>query len=289
MENREIKKVAIVLSGGMSRGAAELAFVKHIVEKIGYERLVCLSGSSIGAINCYSLSVKNYDRMIDVYNNLDVSTIRQFTRKIKNDLFIDVFNIVEGKELYVPTYVTGTKMIGLDCYYFCLNNMTREDMKMAINVSTSFPGINGPQKFLHHLWVDGGTTDNVPVLPVTHFDPDMVIILHCYPKYYPPIDLYNKLREDAVVVDIDVTLELPPSIQTFSLTKTDFQQMTLIAGQEGKKFVDEVFQDFDIKNVKERCYKYTMDRLEKRRLKGGGLMGIVDVLNALYVLKEDIA
>ena len=206
MASQEIKKVAIVLSGGLSRGAAELAFARQIVEKIGYDRICVFSGSSIGSINCYSLSVKNYERMLDVYNNLDCNSTRHFIKKIRNDLFNDAFNKIEG-ELYVPTYVTGTKILGLDCHYFCLNSMPREDIKTAINVSMSFPIINGPLRFLHHFWIDGGATDNVPVLPTTYFDPDMIIILHCYPKYYVrtpfPSGLVNhavgKVLEDSAV------------------------------------------------------------------------------------------
>lgn len=288
MASQEIKKVAIVLSGGLSRGAAELAFARQIVEKIGYDRICVFSGSSIGSINCYSLSVKNYERMLDVYNNLDCNSTRHFIKKIRNDLFNDAFNKIEG-ELYVPTYVTGTKILGLDCHYFCLNSMPREDIKSAINVSMSFPIINGPLRFLHHYWIDGGATDNVPVLPTTYFDPDMIIILHCYPKYYPPADLYTKLRKESIVIDIDVTLQLPKAINSWALAKTDFQQMIKTAGDEGKRFVDEVFTDFDIKKVKERCYKYMNSKLEARSIKGGdGLMGFVDILNALYLLKEDI-
>lgn len=289
MANQEIKKVALVLSGGLARGAAQLAFAKQIVEKIGYERLIVLSSSSIGAINSYAISTKNYDHMIDFYSELDCDSTRHFMKKIKNDLFNEAFNRVEGEKMHVTTYVTGTRIIGLDCHYFCLNSMPREDIKSAINVSMSFPLINGPLRFNHHLWIDGGATDNIPVLPVTFFDPDMVIILHCYPKYYPPADLYNKLRKESIVIDVDVTLELPKTINSFALSKVDFQQMINTCSEEGKKFVEEIFPDFDMKKTKERCFTYTNNKLEAREKKGGdGLMGLVDILNALYQLKENI-
>lgn len=289
MANQEIKKIALVLSGGLARGAAQLAFAREIVKKIGYDRIVVISGSSIGAINSYSLSVKNYDYMLDIYNNLDCNSTSHFMKKIKNDLFNDAFNAIEGEELYVPTYVTATRIAGLGCHYFCLNKMPREDIKTVVNVSMSFPLINGPLRFLRHFWIDGGATDNVPVLPVTYFDPDMVIILHCYPKYYPPQDLYTKLREESVVIDVDVTLNLPKTTTSFSLQKTDFRNMIKIAEQDGKKFADQIFSDFDLAKVKERCFEYTRSNLDARHVKGGdGLMGLVDILNALYVLKDDI-
>lgn len=289
MANREIKKIAIVFSGGLARGAAELSFAKPIIEKIGYEKICVISGSSIGSINSYAVSVKHIDQMISFYQNLDCDSTRHFMKKIKNDLFNDVFNLVEGDTIHVPTYVTGTRLFGLDCHYFCLNSMPRTDIKTAINVSMSFPLINGPLVFNHHLWIDGGATDNVPVLPVTYFDPDMVIIFHCYPKYYPPGDIYSKLREESIVIDVDVTLELPKSVTSFALSKTDFNQMIETCSEKGKEFAETIFTDFSLKNTKERCFEYTNANLEKRRNKAGdGLMGLVDILNALYVLKNDV-
>lgn len=289
MATQEIKKVAIVFSGGLARGASELAFAREVIKKIGYERICVLSGSSIGSINSYAISVKNYDHMLEFYENLDCDGVRHFMKKIKNDLFNDVFNRIEGDKMHVPTYVTATTLFGLDCHYFCLNSMPREDIKACVNLSMSFPIINGPLRFKHQLWIDGGATDNVPVLPVTFFDPDMVIIMHCYPKYYPPADLYSKLRKEAIVVDVDVTLELPKSITSFSLSKTDFKDMIRISGEEGKRFAEQIFQDFDMRKVKERCFEYTNSKLEARCIKGGdGLMGFVDIINALYLLKENI-
>ena len=289
MANQEIKKIAIVLSGGLARGASEIAFAREIIKKIGYERICVLSGSSIGAINVYAISVQNYDHLIDFYSNLDCDGVRHFMKKIRNDLFNDVFNRIEGDQMHVPTYVTATKLMGVDCHYFCLNPMPREDIKAVVNCSMSFPIINGPLRFNHHLWIDGGATDNVPVLPVTYFDPDMVIILHCYPKYYPPADLYTKLRKEVAVIDVDVTLELPKSITSFALSKTEIKEMIRISGAEGKKFAEQIFQDFDLRKVKERCFEYTNSKLEARRVKGGdGLMGFVDIINALYILKDNI-
>ncbi len=289
MASREIKKIAIVFSGGLARGAAQLAFAKPIIEKIGYDRIAVISGSSIGSFNSYAVSVKNIDKMLNFYSNLDCDSTKHFIKKIKRDLFNKIYNQIEGEEMFAPTYVSGTRLFGLDCQYFCLNSMSRLDRKAAINVSMSFPPMNGPLMFNHHLWVDGGATDNVPVLPTTYFDPDMVIIFHCYPKYYPPEGIYTKLKEDAVVIDIDVTLELPKTITSFTLSKIDFNTMIDICSVEGEKFAEKVFRDFDIKEVKERCFEYTRSNLEKRREKAGdGLMGFVDVLNALYTLKNDI-
>ena len=122
----------------------------------------------------------------------------------------------------------------------------------------------------------------------SYFEPDMVIILHNYPKYYPPGFIYEKFP-DAVIVDVDITLPLPKSFTSYSLTKKDFREMIRVGTVTGKEFADFIFQDFDKENVQKRCYEFMERNMEARRAKSGdGLMTFVDVINALYDLKENL-
>ena len=288
MANDQIKNIAVVFSGGLSRGSIQLAFANEVIKKIGYERICVISGASIGALNAYAASVDNIEELLDFYWNLDCDNTRHFMSKIRHDLFNKVFNKVEGQQLTIPTYVNGTKISGLECQYFCLNSMPREDVKNAINMSMSFPIINGPLKFNKHYWIDGGATDNFPVAPTVYFDPDMVIVFHCYPKYYPPTELFEKLKPGAIVIDVDVTLSLPKKVTSFTLSKDKFQSMITEGKKQGKEFADFIFSDFEMNKVRERCFEYINKNIEPRYIKSGdGLMGLVDVLNALYVLKEN--
>lgn len=288
MANREIKKIGIVYSGGLARGAAQLSFAREIINKIGYDRIGVISASSIGAMNAYATGVGNVDKLIQCYSELDLDNTRRFISKIRNDLFTKIFKRIEGDEIKFPVYVSGTKIFNFDTHYFCLNSMSRADIKQAINVSMSFPLINGPLRFNHRLFIDGGATDNVPVYPMNYFDVDMIIILHCYPKYYPPEELFE-LKRDTIIIDIDVTLPLDKSVTSFSLAKDDFIYMIEEGSKSGKEFADNIFSDFDFDNVKKRCQDYTNEHLHDRFLKNGdGLMSLVDVLNALYRLKSDL-
>ena len=289
--NGEIKTIAFVFSGGLSRGSIQVAFASEILKKVGYERLMMISASSIGALNSYAVGVNNIDSLLDFYANLDCDSTRHFMKKIKNDLFNEVFNVIEGEEpakLNFPVYISATRVFGLVCDYYCLNSMPREDMKNAINASMSFPIINGPIRFNKKLYIDGGATDNVPVLPVTYFNPDMIIILHNYPKYYPPADLFEKMP-NSLIVDVDVTLTLPKNFTSYSLAKHQFKEMIRVGKEKGKEFADFMFQDFNRKRIQERIYQFVDKNMDARREKSGdGLMSFVDVINSLYLLKENI-
>lgn len=283
---QEIKKIALILSGGLSRGAAHIAFANEIVKCVGLERICMISGASIGAINAYSLAVGHGDELVNIYRNLDCDSTGHFIRKIKNDLYNDTFNHLED-ELKVPTYVTVTNAVGFNCNYYCLNHMPRKDLKSCINSSMSFPIINGPHRFSGHITLDGGATDNIPVYPSIYFDPDMVIILHCYSRYYPPAYLFESLRKDCIIVDVDVSLNFERKITPFTFEKTDFEMMISQGIADGKEFIEKIFPDFYMENVRQRTFKYINEKMELRRGKSwNGFLELVEMLNGLYQIKE---
>lgn len=286
MAEKEINKIALVISGGVCRGAAQIAFVNELIKKVGFERLAVISGSSIGAITSYAASAGGAEQLIESYRNLDCDSIRHFVKKVKSDLFNDTFNIIES-ELHVPTYVTCTRIWGMECCYFCLNNMKRKDLKTVINTSMALPLMNGPYRFNRHLWIDGGATDNIPVLPATYYDPDMIIIIHCFSRYYPPQWIYESVKPGTIIIDIDISLNFPDRFSPFSFSKDAFQYLTKQGEADGKEFVDSIFTDFTVEGVRERCYKYTNDHMEKRHTKTwNGYMELVEMLNALYQIRE---
>ncbi|MFA5283535.1 MAG: patatin-like phospholipase family protein [Bacilli bacterium] len=284
METNQISKIGLVFSGGLARGAAQLSFAKQVIEKVGYERIKVLSASSIGSLNAYSVSCGTYEDMLSFYERFDCDSVKAFKLYIKSRLFNEVFQTVEKEEMRIPTYVTGTHIFDMDTFYFYLNDMNRSETKSALNISMSFPLINGPRKSKGGMFfIDGGATDNVPVYPMQYFDLDMIIIFHCYPKYRPPRDI---IKSGVIVIDVDVTLSLDKRITSFSFSREAFAEMIEKARLAGKKFADYVFSSFDGSEVEKRCDKYRDQNIEARGIKSkDNLMKLVDILNALYSVK----
>ncbi|MCQ2794689.1 MAG: patatin-like phospholipase family protein [Bacilli bacterium] len=281
---KKINHIGIVFSGGFSRGAAQLAFANEIIKKIGYKKITVLTGSSIGALNAYAVASKKANELIDFYKNFDCESVLRFRQKLKNDLYGNIFNLIESDKLVVPLYVTATKFPSFIPHYFCLNTMKRNDAKKVLNCSSAFPLINGPQRFNYTTYIDGGSTDNVPIYPLKYFNLDMVIILHCYNRYYPPLDLFNK---NTIVIDSDVTLNLNDEKTPFSFTRADMIEMINAGKRSGQQFADLVFKDFNFNSVKARCRAYINNNLEKRKNKNDKLMAVVQFCNFLYQFKEN--
>lgn len=281
-QNKEVKNIGIVISGGFARGAAQLAFAMPLIEKIGYDRVKVLSGASIGSLNCFAISTHKTNELLKFYRNLDIDNIRGFLKAMKGRIYSKVFNLVESKNMEIPTYVNATKLPSLEPYYFCLNSMNRQDLKKCLNASMGFPVVNGRKRFKGQLFMDGGTCDNVPIYPLDYFDLDMVIVIHCYAKYYPQ---ESHLRKDRIFIDVDATLPLSEKITTFSFKKEEINMMIESGYKDGQEFADEVFKDFSFDGIKERCRDYTLKRVDRRQEKSRDILTIVDVTNALYRLK----
>ncbi len=286
MAEKEIKKIALIISGGTCRGAAQVAFINQLLKKVGLERICVISASSIGAFTAYATGVDRTQELMEAYGQLDSDSISHFIKRVKSDLFNKVFNKIED-ELKVPTYVTVTRVWGLDCGYYCLNSMPRKDLKQAINASMGLPIFNGPLRFNKHICIDGGATDNIPVLPATYFDPDMIIIMHCFSRYYPPQWLYEQVKPGTIIIDFDISLNFPKDFSPFSFSKTDMQYFIEQGTKDGKEFAEKIFPDFDADKVRERCFEYTNSKMEIRKVKyWNGYMHLVEMLNALYQIKE---
>lgn len=280
-KTKKINRIGIVFSGGFSRGAAQLAFAKEIVKKIGYDKIAVLTGSSIGSLNAYAIAAKTDDKLINFYKGFDCESVFRFRQKIKNDLFGTIFNTIEKDKISVPLYIATTRFPAFVPYYFYINKMDRNDVKKVLNCSSAFPVLNGPQRFNYKTYIDGGSTDNVPIYPLNYFDLDMVIILHCYNRYYPPFELFNDNR---VIVDADVTLNLADKTP-FAFTRQDMIDMLNEGKKSGQAFANFVFKDFNFDNVKKRCRIYINENLEKRKNKNDKLMAVVQFCNFLYKFK----
>ena len=282
-ERREVRKVGLVLSGGLARGVAQLAFCQEIVNKIGMERLGFCSGSSIGALNAYSLASGTGANLLDYYLSLEIGSLGQFRRALKNNLFGKAVRTAEGTPLSIPTYVSATRLLPIDLYYFCLTGMNRNDLTKVLNLSMAFPVLNGPRMFKGRLFLDGGATNNVPILPADYYDLDLIVIVHCYPKYYPPEE---ELRKDRILIDVDCTLGLGKGITPFSYDKTSIREMAAEGSRAGKEFADFIFSDFDYQNVRQRCFDYTNGKIPERREKSAGMLAVVDYANAIFSFKQ---
>ncbi len=288
MEIEQINNIGIVYAGCGVKAACELSFAKQIIDKVGYERISVVSGCSTSSLNALATGCKSVNQLLNFYNSFGFNNILSFNNKARKELSKNILNSIDGSILEIKTYVSATNLKSFKTNYFCMNNIFDSHKKALVKLSTGFPMYIGPQSFDNSIFLSGTVSDNYPILPLIDEDLDMIVILHANPKYYPPLDLYKKVKKGTVIVDVDVSLHLSDKIRIFSISKNAFNEMIHVGETDGWNFANYIFSDFNKNNVQERVYEYTLSNLEERNKKDiDGSSVILNVFNVLYDMKED--
>ena len=139
-------KIGLVLGGGFARGAAQAGFLKGLLNYLKPEEIALMSCSSIGAMNGLALSNDNLDYLEYMYRNSNFQNTSNLKLNLKNKLVDQVLDELTNNhnEIRVPLYVTGTCLNSLSTHYFYIDNKTpQEDLYKAINITVTFPFVNG--------------------------------------------------------------------------------------------------------------------------------------------------
>ncbi len=262
-------KIGLVLGGGFARGAAQLGFLKGMFEA-GFDRseITLMSGSSIGGINALGVSLGKVDKLEELYRTLDIVSIGYLKKMLKNHFVKDLLDEIytDEEKLQIPMYITGTCMSTVSTHYFyCGLDSEKEELDKKLNITVTFPFVNGVVRREFNKWyLDGGGTDNIPVYPFKYNEMDLVLILHCYPKYVPP---HFMVYSNTVVIDVDIAARCSNGISTYSFDKKNLNEMIDIGYEYGKEFYNKVLCDRDLKAIKERGQQFIREEADIRKKK----------------------
>ena len=185
-DNREY---ALVLEGGGTKGAYQVGVWKAIKE-IGIN-IVAISGASIGAINGALMLQDDIDKMMDLYENIELKDIMELNGEFDQNK--DLFHIRNIRNLAIdyiekkgignaPLKETLQKYIDIEKVYnssidFGLityspktkqpvqlfkNDIPKDEMLNYLLASSCFP-IFKAQKIGDKEFMDGGLYDNIPI------------------------------------------------------------------------------------------------------------------------------
>lgn len=183
-------KRAIVLGGGGSKGAYQVGFVKAILELgIDYD---IITGTSIGALNGCLLAQKEEVRLIELWNQMDISKIikgdlpdnfaiedllksanaamsffKQFKKnKVDNSPFIklidEYFNAEKLSQSSIDYACVSVSFPSMQPKYATKEDMLRYGKNYLAASSACFPAFP-IHEFEEGSFVDGGYHDNLPI------------------------------------------------------------------------------------------------------------------------------
>jgi len=241
-------KIGVVLSGGFARGAAQAGFLKGFLSIHPKEDIKCISSSSIGGLNALALSCNKLEYLEKMYRTKNFTSIKNLRFDLKNKLVEDIFhNLIDKTEVQIPMYMTGTCMNTLSTHYFYVDqNSTKEEVYKALDITLTFPFVNGIfKRYDKRIYLDGGALDNNPTYPLTFLDLDLIIVLHSAPNYMIPAYLIDEGRS---IIDIEVTSQCKKRVSSFSFQHENLEAMFVSAEEYGKKFASAIK---DVKNKDE--------------------------------------
>jgi NTE family protein len=164
-----MKKTALILSGGGSRGLAHIGVLREL-ERLDI-KLSAIAGCSIGAIiGAMYASGKNSEEIDEFITSKKLTDIFDFsisrlginkTKKLQK-LLEDFIGFKTFQKLKIPLYINATNLSQGREVVFSSGNLFN-----AIRASIAVPGIFSPLKKDEHYYVDGGVLNQSPfsVLP----------------------------------------------------------------------------------------------------------------------------
>lgn len=193
-------KTALVLSGGGANGSFQAGAIKRLVE-LG-ESFDCVAGVSVGSLNGAMVAQGDYDKLFDVWKNVQTKDIyhKYSTIQIIWRLLVEgktsMYNATPLRELIgqnislakskIPFYLGLTSLF--DGQYHSLTQSDfdfNEDFRDAVYASSLMPLLWEPTHVLLKDGmiadaVDGGLRNVTPLKDIIKENPDKIIIISCH-------------------------------------------------------------------------------------------------------------
>ncbi len=215
--------IAIVLSGGGSRGAYQIGVWKAL-KKLGINYDI-VTGTSVGALNGVLMVQDDLDKGINLWKNLDY--IKIYNNNFKNNItsYLDVFTSggmeVSGLQKLINNTININKfykskinygLVTIDFTNLKALQLTKKEipkhlLKDYVLASASCYPVFKKKKIGDNLYIDGGYSDNLPI--------NLAIKLGA--KKIIAVDLNNNYDKEKYKTNIPITLIKPNNKLKFFL------------------------------------------------------------------------
>jgi len=193
-------RTALVLSGGGAKGAFQVGAEKYLREEKGYEWDI-IAGVSVGALNGAMLAMEKYRRLEAIWKTLCHNKV--FSGKLNlwtalrllmgaksiygNDPLAEIVEREVDPEKIVKDLRIGT--VSLRTGRYTIYRQDDPNIKKAVLASTVVPILWPPQWVSQEcqLMVDGSLRRFSPIGDVLDSDPEIVVVINCWPKHPSPV------------------------------------------------------------------------------------------------------
>ena len=275
-------KIGLVVAGGLSRGAAQIGFLKSFFKYIPREDIEVMTSASIGVLSAIAVSTNKIDTLAELFTSYDFDNAKSLIQSLKHHLFFNIIDalIDDTDEIQIPMYITCSCLSNQTSQYFLMTKDTKkEDLVRFANISCTFPFLNGVlRRYNHKFYMDGGFYDCIPTYPLRFHNVDMIVIVHCASNYIPPADL---IMSDIPVLDVHVTSKNHRDFKSFSFQNHNLKAMFKIGSELGEEVGQKLSKCQTKEEIKEMCQQFIHEHVPFYQ-QSHSFLSIVELLNRIY-------
>lgn len=187
--------IALVLAGGMAKGAYQVGVLKALREYLSPVDIRYFSSASIGALNTCAYMYDRLDVAEDIWLKICSEKKKVYLNRLVQSDFVqrtvkDLCKLGNGfkKDFFVPLLDLTNRAIE----YTNFATLSKEILPSYLRASVAIPILNESVEINGKYYLDGGFGDIIPVYPLLDLDLDYVICVYfddcCYTFEEPEFD-----------------------------------------------------------------------------------------------------
>ncbi len=175
-----MKKVGLLLSGGIAKGAYQIGALEAVSEYLSHRDFCCVSASSIGVLNTYAFITGELDHARELWDSINAHGEKTYMPSMLKSDFLQtcIKSIVKADALTVPFYMPLWNIRNGSVMYAELSRLEPEKLYTYMRAGVAMPIYNKGVEIEGNTYYDGGLIDNIPIYPISAYDMDYIICMY---------------------------------------------------------------------------------------------------------------
>ncbi len=260
-------KVGLLLSGGFGKGAYQVGALKAVARHIDFNRIQCISTTSIGCYNAYAYAAGNVAYAEQAWTGINATQENVLLTDLFKNGYLDkvaddLGDMVSSVDFYVSVLKMGQKNRNVD--YINLHEIDDPDLRRDyLRASIAVPLLSRSVKINGVRLFDGGCVDNNPITPLRNEDLDVILFL-CFDQTVQFADDHLKNKLVCICFDDGTRIK-----KEMCFTSQSVQSMIAYGEEYAEAILDYVFHkgENDLSEVQKRIEALNLLQADKRNKK----------------------
>ena len=175
-----MKRIGLLLSGGLGKGAYQIGALQAIKTYFKPEDFTCVSAASVGALNAYAYLTDSLESVADIWENMNFKSGMRSVVSIMRSSFLKdaISENVSDRKISCPFFVPLYDMEHHKFDYTDFSALPFNKLKDFLRAGVSLPVATKGVDIDGTTYFDGGSVDNIPLMPLLKYDLDYIICVY---------------------------------------------------------------------------------------------------------------